>query len=237
MTDLVLPPEAEPAAAERPRVVAFFDLDKTVVGKPAMVAFARPLYRAGFIDRRLVALAAWNHFQFRFARSSPARMERFKAQAMRIVVGWEAERLQAVIRESLPAALAPAVYQGARDLIEGHRAAGRQVWLVTAEPREITEPMVEFLGVDGCISSEAEVGADGRYTGLAHRWVYGPTKAVAIAEEAERRGFDLAGSYAYSDSATDLPMLELVGHPVCVNPDRRLAAVARQRGWDVVRFT
>lgn len=226
----------EPSSGTAPAGAAFFDVDRTVIAKPAMVAFARPLYRAGLINRRLVARAAVNHLRFRFGTVTPERMERFRHIGMRIVAGWEADEVCAIVRRSLPEVLAPFVFDQAVALMRAHQRAGRPVFLVSAEPKEIVDPLVEFLGLDGALASEAVVDDRGRYTGETRAWLYGPGKATAIAQLATTRGLDLAQSFAYSDAATDLPMLEAVGHPVCVNPDRALARVARARSWHTMRF-
>ncbi|MFN8038386.1 MAG: HAD-IB family hydrolase [Acidimicrobiales bacterium] len=233
MSALPLDP-ATPAG--HPRGAAFFDIDKTVSATPAMVAFARPLYDAGLIGKRLVAHAAWQHLRFKARRSNPARMAEIRAAGLEIIRGWDAAEVRRIVERSLPEVLAPAVYDDALALIRAHQRRGDEVWLVSAEPVEIVEPLGAFLGVDGTIGSEATVGSDGRYTGEAATWVYGPDKAVAIRALADRRGLDLAASFAYSDSATDLPMLEVVGHPRCINADRALSRTARRRGWTRLRF-
>jgi hypothetical protein len=110
------------------------------------------------------------------------------------------------------------------------------VYLVSASPEEIVLPLADLLGVDGAICSRGEVDEQGRYTGRMAFYAQGEAKATAMRELAERTGIDLGASSAYSDSATDLPMLEAVGHPVVVNPDRDLARVARERGWEVRKF-
>jgi hypothetical protein len=107
---------------------------------------------------------------------------------------------------------------------------------VSASPEEIVKPLGTYLGVDRVIASRAMVDDDGRYTGEMAYYAYGPNKAVAIREFAEAEGIDLAESYAYSDSASDIPMLEVVGHAVAVNPDRELLKAARERDWEVRRF-
>jgi hypothetical protein len=131
----------------------------------------------------------------------------------------------------------PIVYDEAVELIRSHQAEGRQVFIVSASPEEIVEPLAEYLGVDGLIATRSRVDDEGRYTGEVDFYSYGPYKAEAIQAVAEQQGIDLAGSFAYSDSATDLPMLEVVGHPVAVNPDRELARTAREREWEVRWFT
>jgi hypothetical protein len=130
----------------------------------------------------------------------------------------------------------PIVFDEALTLIRDHQAAGRKVFIVSASPEEIVAPLGRYLGVDAAIASRAQLDAEGRYTGEVEFWSYGPYKAEAMHDVAEREGIDLDASYAYSDSATDLPMLEAVGHPVAVNPDRELARAAKAREWEVRYF-
>ena len=146
--------------------------------------------------------------------------------------GWDRDRVREIVRETLLETIEPIIYAEALELMEEHRRAGHRVYLVSASPEEIVLPLAELLGVDGAISSRAEVDDDGRYTGRMAFYAYGADKAEAMRELAARTGIDLAASTAYSDSATDLPMLEAVGHPVAVNADRPLARVARERGWE-----
>jgi phosphoserine phosphatase len=129
----------------------------------------------------------------------------------------------------------PMVYAEAVELIAGHRAAGRDVVLVSSSGVELVEPIGQLLGVDRVIGTRMSI-ADGRYTGEVEFYAFGETKAAAARELAAREGYDLAGSFAYSDSHTDLPLLEAVGNAVAVNPDRALRRAALERGWPVLRF-
>jgi HAD superfamily hydrolase (TIGR01490 family) len=215
---------------------AFFDLDKTVIAKASMVAFGRPLYREGMVSRWLVARALWSQLVFQHRGADEERMRKFRESALRVTRGWDQARVSAIVRETLTEVIDPIVYDEALDLIRQHQAAGRRVYLVSASPEEIVAPLARYLGVDEAIASRASLDEEGRYTGEVEFYSYGPFKAQAIEQAAAERGIDLAGSYAYSDSATDIPMLEVVGHPVAVNPDRDLARVARQREWEVLQF-
>jgi phosphoserine phosphatase len=132
--------------------------------------------------------------------------------------------------------MAPIIYAEALELFEEHLDAGRKIFLVSSSPIEIVSHLADYLGIDGYIASRSRVDADGRFTGELEFYAYGPHKAAAIRRAAERDGIDLANSYAYSDSITDAPMLEIVGHPVAVNPDRELARLARQREWEIRDF-
>jgi phosphoserine phosphatase len=118
-----------------------------------------------------------------------------------------------------------------------HHEAGRDTWIVSASPHEIVAPLAETLGMTGAIATRGRA-VDGHYTAeLDGPFVYGKGKMEAIIELAADLGYDLANSYAYSDSISDLPMLEAVGHPVAVNPDSDLDDVAHERGWPVVIFS
>jgi phosphoserine phosphatase len=130
----------------------------------------------------------------------------------------------------------PYVYAEALDLMELHRSEGRRIYIVSSSPEEVVRPLARHFGVSGVIATRAEVGPDGRYTGELAFYAYGERKAEAVRAIAERTGIDLAGSYAYTDSATDLPMLEVVGHPVAVNPDKELRKAAEERGWQIRDF-
>jgi HAD superfamily hydrolase (TIGR01490 family) len=124
----------------------------------------------------------------------------------------------------------------ARALIEQHRNAGRETWIVSASPIEIVEPLAIALEMTGGIGTRGEV-EDGVYTGrLAGPFCYGPGKAEAIVAIATERNINLADSWSYSDSMSDVPMMELVGNAVAVNPDAQLSALARSRGWPIVVF-
>ena len=140
------------------------------------------------------------------------------------------------MRETLEQVITPVIYAEALELIEEHKRAGRKTVIISSSPIETVEAIGEHLGVDDVIATPRALDADGRYTGELEFYAYGPHKAEAIREMAVREGIDLARSYAYSDSITDLPMLELVGNPVAVNPDRELARVARDRDWETITF-
>jgi HAD superfamily hydrolase (TIGR01490 family) len=216
---------------------AFFDLDKTVIAKASMVAFGVPFYREGLISRRHVVRALYGHLVYMHLGAGEQKLARIRESVLRLTRGWDQQRVRAIVREALEEVVEPIIYAEAAELIEQHRAAGRRVVIVSASPEEIVQPLAEYLGVDDAIATQAQVDEAGRYTGEMAFYAYGPFKADAINELAEREGIDLAASFAYSDSYTDAPMLEVVGHPVAVNPDRVLLKLARERGWEVRHFT
>jgi HAD superfamily hydrolase (TIGR01490 family) len=216
---------------------AFFDLDKTVIAKASMVAFSGPLHRAGMLTRRTLLRAAWGQLVYAQFGATPAKLAKLRDSVLRLTVGWDQVEIGEIVRETLVDVVEPIVYDEALELIREHQATGRKVFLVSASPEEIVAPLAQYLGVDEAIATRAELDAEGRYTGRTERYCYGPEKVLAIVEVAERDGIDLAASYAYSDSGTDVPMLEAVGHAVAVNPDRELLRAARLHDWEVRRFT
>jgi phosphoserine phosphatase len=144
--------------------------------------------------------------------------------------------VKTIVREALDEVLTPIVYAEALELLDEHHKAGRKTVIVSSSPIETVEPIGEYLGADDVVATRARLDAQGRYTGDLEFYAYGAHKAEAIREMAVSEAIDLAASYAYSDSITDLPMLEMVGHPVAVNPDRELARIAREREWEVRYF-
>lgn len=219
-----------------PIQAAFFDLDKTVIARASMVAFGRPLYHGGLINRRTVLRALYGQLVYLHLGASEHKLERIRESVLRLTKGWNRDRVCEVVEEALEATVEPIIFAEAADLIDWHHEEGRFVVIVSASPEEIVAPLSRFLGADGCIASRSTVDEAGRYTGTMEFYAYGPFKAQAIDELAAERGIDLAGSYAYSDSYTDLPMLEIVGHPVAVNPDRVLLRYAKEHGIEVTNF-
>jgi HAD superfamily hydrolase (TIGR01490 family) len=218
-----------------PAAAAFFDLDKTVIARASMVAMGKPLYRHGMISRWLLLRALWGQLVYLMVGASEEKLARMRDSALRLAVGWDQATISRITREAIEEVIEPIVYAEALALIAEHQAAGRPVFIVSASPEEIVGPLAEHLGIDRWIATRAEV-EDGLYTGKVAFYAYGPHKADAMHVLAEREGIDLEASYAYSDSATDEPMLSAVGHPVAVNPDRELLRTARERGWEVRYF-
>jgi HAD superfamily hydrolase (TIGR01490 family) len=214
---------------------AFFDLDKTIISKSSSLALTRPMYRAGMVSRSQLLRGAYAQLVYLLMGADEKRMDRAKEAMMALSKGWEQTAVEEIVRDVLINLIDPYVYQEALDLIALHKALGREVYVVSSSPEEVVKPLAEHFGVDGIIATRAEI-VDGKYTGNLERYAYAAAKAEAIRELAEERGLDLAGSYAYSDSITDMPMLELVGHPVAVNPDRELRREAEKRGWQIRYF-
>jgi len=214
---------------------AFFDLDKTVISKSSSLALSRPFYRAGLVTRSQLLRGAYAQLVYLMLGADEKRMARAKDGMLALTKGWNRAQVEGVVREALEEVVDPYIYQEALDLIALHRAQGRRVFIVSSSPEEVVRPLAERLGVNDVIATRAEI-VDGRYTGNLEFYCYRERKADAIRETAGEQGIDLAASHAYSDSITDLPMLEAVGQPVAVNPDRELRRLAQQRGWKIRDF-
>jgi HAD superfamily hydrolase (TIGR01490 family) len=222
------------AAGARAKKAAFFDVDKTLLPGSSLYLFARGLYRRGFYSWRDIAWFAYSQFTFRLTGAEGrGGMEAARESALAFVEGKRHDELVRLGHDIVVEVIGPRIYPGMRRVIDAHRLAGDETWLVTAAPRELAAAIARYLGMDGALGTEAEL-EDGVYTGrLLGSVLHGPAKAEAVARLAAERGIDLAASSAYSDSVNDRPLLESVGHPVAVNPDRMLRQLAAERGWPV----
>ncbi|MFH8369214.1 HAD family hydrolase [Streptomyces sp. NPDC018031] len=218
-----------------PRTAAFFDLDKTVIAKSSTLTFSKSFYHGGLINRRDALRTAYTQFVFLAGGADHDQMERMREYLSSLCRGWNVQQVREIVAETLHDLIDPIIYDEAASLIEEHHAAGRDVVIVSTSGAEVVEPIGELLGADRVVATRMVV-EDGAFTGEVEYYAYGPTKAEAIAELAESEGYDLSRCYAYSDSATDLPMLQAVGHPHAVNPDRALRREAVARDWPILTF-
>jgi HAD superfamily hydrolase (TIGR01490 family) len=216
---------------------AFFDLDKTLLPGSSLFPLAREMYRQGYFDMRDIARLAVDQLRFRaVGAEAEAPMERARAASLEAIRGRGRDEVIEVGRAVAREELVPRVYPQAVELISRHKRAGREVYIASSSPEDYIALLADALGADGVVGTKAEV-VGGRYTGeLDGPMVHGPEKAARVKELAAERNLDLSRSFAYSDSINDLPLLELVGNPVAMNPDRRLAVVARRRGYHVLDY-
>ena len=217
------------------RPAAFFDLDKTIIAKSSTLAFSRSFYEGGLISRGSVLRSAYAQFVYLIGGADHDQMEKMREFLSRLIAGWDVDTVRSIVADTLHHIVDPLVFDEAVSLIEEHRLAGRDVIIVSASGTEVVEPIGEMLGADGVVATRLEI-VEGRYTGGIDFYAYAENKAEAIRALAEQHGYDLSRSYAYSDSITDLHMLEAVGHPHAVNPDRELRRQATTRGWPVLVF-
>jgi HAD superfamily hydrolase (TIGR01490 family) len=218
------------------RSAAFFDLDKTIIAKSSTLAFSKPFQAGGLISRRAVLRSAYAQFVYLVGGADHDQMEKMRAFMSQLVGGWDVATVREIVADTLHNVVDPLVYDEAVSLIEEHKALGRDVVIVSTSGTEVVEPIGAMLGADLVVASRLEV-VDGKYTGNIDYYAYAEEKARAITELAQERGYDLERSFAYSDSVTDVPMLEAVGHPHAVNPDRELRKAAIARNWPILVFT
>jgi HAD superfamily hydrolase (TIGR01490 family) len=218
------------------RPAAFFDLDKTIIAKSSTLAFSKPFQAGGLISRRAVLRSAYAQFVYHVGGADHDQMEKMRQFLSALCAGWDVQTVRDIVAETLHNVVDPLVYDEAVSLIEEHQLAGRDVIIVSASGSEVVEPIGEMLGADGVVATQMRI-LDGRYTGEIDYYAYGANKAAALQRLAVEHHYDLSASYAYSDSVTDVHMLEVVGHPYAVNPDRELRREAVARGWPILVFT
>jgi HAD superfamily hydrolase (TIGR01490 family) len=217
------------------RPAAFFDLDKTIIAKSSTLAFSKSFYAGGLISRGSVLRSAYAQFVYLAGGADHDQMEKMREFLSELCAGWDVQTVREIVGDTLHHIVDPLVFDEAVSLMEEHHLAGRDVVIVSASGTEVVEPIGEMLGADAVIATRMQV-ADGKYTGDIDFYAYAENKASAIVELAERNGYDLSRSHAYSDSITDIHMLEVVGHPHAVNPDKELRRQAIARGWPVLAF-
>jgi HAD superfamily hydrolase (TIGR01490 family) len=215
-------------------VGAFFDMDNTLLSAASgrlYLTWLRqtgqlPLYRWAYISGQ-VALYIMGAMTF------PTLISRLMVYAGGTDEA-EAWRMSAVWFDTM---LRHYVADGGRERIRWHREQGHHVAIVSASTPYAVRPIAECLDLgEAYIATELEV-ADGRFTGrIVEPACYGPGKVTRTLAYAAQHAIDLRKSYFYSDSTSDLPLLEAVGHPVAVNPSRKLLKVAKARGWPIAAF-
>jgi HAD superfamily hydrolase (TIGR01490 family) len=198
--------------------------------------FGRAAYKAGLLSRRQLISDGWANLRFRLRGATDDDTRALRDRISTSLAGTRVRDLERLGADVLAGVL-PRIYPQMLALAHEHQDAGRRVYIVTAASQDLASLLAHVLVLDGAVGSQFSEVRDGVYTGRpAGLFVYGSDKARAIRQLAERGGIDLSASYAYSDSESDLPMLQVVGHPVAVNPDRELLGVAREQGWEVLRF-
>ncbi|MGI9099999.1 MAG: HAD family hydrolase [Solirubrobacteraceae bacterium] len=218
-----------------PRHAAFFDLDRTLMAGSSGLHFVRAAYAHGMISRRRLAGDTWRALRFRLWGSTDAGTEKVRARLGSYIEGVHERELRRLAPHVLAGVL-PRLYPQMLHVAYAHQDAGRPIYICTAASHEMAKLLSFVLAFDGGVGSRSEV-LDGVYTGReGGLFAYREGKAQAIRELAAAEGIDLAASYAYSDSESDLPMLRAVGHPVAVNPDSALTRIAHEEGWEILRL-
>jgi len=214
-------------------VGALFDLDNTLIKGSALYHLAGVMVRHGLVDRSEVVRHAGQQVAYRWRGEHLGRLAELRDRVLSFCAGLSVTEVVAVSERVYDERLAARIWPGTRALAECHRRRGEPVWLVTGAPIELAQIIARHLGFTGGLGTVAEV-ANGRWTGrLASEVLHGPAKARAVEALAACFDLDLGGCAAYSDSVNDLPLLDLVGDPHAVNPDRRLRQIAHGRGWPI----
>lgn len=225
-----------PERDDEARGAAFFDLDRTLISGASAYVFGVAAWRNGFVPTGELLRDGLSALLFRLTGGSDERADATRERILRAVAGHREDELATLGDDIVPELLAK-VRPEAANLLEMHAEAERDRYIVSATPQELVGPLADSLELEGAIGTRSRI-VGGEYTGeLDGPFVYGRDKAEAVEKLAAERGYDLRLSYAYSDSSSDIPMLELVGHPVAVNPERSLEEVAHQRGWPIVVFS
>lgn len=226
-------PEAVQTPSER-TVVAYFDVDNTLIRGASAYYVGREAFKRGLISWRDIAVFAWHQFRFLAVGENRAHLASAKERALALVGGQSESALVALAGEIYQTRLLPRLWPETVGLTQEHLAKGHEVWLITATPQAVAQVIADRLGLTGALGTRVQA-LDGIFTGALDGYVlHGEEKAAVAADHAENRGADLAECWAYSDSSNDLPLLNLVGNRVVVNPDARLRAHAMQHEWPVL---
>ncbi|BBX84953.1 HAD-IB family hydrolase [Mycolicibacterium aubagnense] len=228
-------PRQEAESSGPVRTAAFFDLDKTVIAKSSTLAFSKPFFNQGLLNRQAVLKSTYAQFLFLMSGADHDQMDRMRSYLTNMCTGWDVEQVKSIVAETLHDIVDPLVFAEAANLIADHKLCGRDVVVVSASGEEIVAPIARELGAHHSMATRMVV-TDGKYTGDVDFYCFAEGKVRAIEELAAREGYALEHCYAYSDSITDLPMLAAVGHPAVVNPDRALRKEAVARDWPVLTF-
>ncbi len=209
--------------------IAFFDLDKTLISRNSATLWIRQEFVAGRVTP-WQALQAFGYI-VRYSLGAAAMDEPIR-RSITGIAGWPEVEMRARVEAFYEAVVKPILRPGAAAVIESHRAAGERLVLLTSSSDYVSARVANDLRFDDYLCNRFEVDADGRYTGRAVEPLCFGAGKVALAERlAGTIGVRLTDCAFYTDSISDLPMLEAVGRPVAVHPDPRLKRLARQRGW------
>jgi len=233
---LTVPDEPPASAPASTRTAAFFDVDNTVLRGASIFHLAKGLWKRGFFTGGDIAAMLWKQVHFALIGENLVHVAKIREQALTFVAGHTVDEIERIGEEVYDEVMADKIWPGTRALAQSHLESGHDVWLVTASPVEVATVIASRLGLTGALGTVAE-SVDGVYTGrLVGEPLHGASKAVAVEALADQRGYELALCSAYSDSANDIPMLSLVGHPCAVNPDSTLLHHARANSWQVRDF-
>ena len=233
---MTMPEEPQSPPSERP-ILAFFDVDNTLMRGTSLFQLGREAWNKKVITWRDIAPFAWHQMQFIRKGENENHLKSAREKALGLSSGLKQSEVVKLAEGIWQDRIQRRLYPGTVELTQEHVSKGHEVWLVSATPWEIGDLIARKLGLTGALGTRIEA-VDGIYTGqLEGHVLHHERKAEAAKALAVSAGADLSDSWAYSDSRNDIPLLELVGNPVVVNPDAILAHHAHVHGWPILRFT
>jgi HAD superfamily hydrolase (TIGR01490 family) len=232
-TDVPPPTPREPT--DRP-IIAFFDVDNTLLRGASVFQLGKGAFRKGLITVRDILLFGWHQVRFLAVGENGKHMSRARERALELVGGHKVAELTKLSEEIYDRDIQPKLWPETLELAREHQRKGHEVWLISATPLIMGEVIARKLGLTGALGTVIE-HVDGVFTGnLVGSMLHGEEKAVAAAALVKEKGASLADCWAYSDSRNDIPLLTLVGNRTVVNPDVILARHARQEHWNVLQL-
>ncbi|MEZ4266155.1 MAG: HAD family hydrolase [Myxococcota bacterium] len=224
---------SEEAGAAGGEVVAFFDMDLTIVGANTGKLWIRDAFARGEVGVLTMARLMFAVARYRLGVMDPGPL---MTQAVRTLDGVREDAFALRSRRFFDKSVRPHILPLAVDCIRDHEAQGHGIALLSASTNYVVGPLANHLGLEHALCTRLHV-VDGQLTGgIVEPLCYGVGKLAIAREFADARGVRLEDAWFYTDSIHDLAVLEAVGNPVAVNPDPRLERIARRRGWQVLDF-
>jgi HAD superfamily hydrolase (TIGR01490 family) len=229
-------PTDEPLPSTDRPIIAFFDVDNTLLRGASVFQLGKGAFREGLITVRDIAVFGWHQIRFLAVGENGKHMSKARDRALELVGGHSVAELKRLAEDIYERGIAPKLWPETLELAREHQRKGHEVWLISATPLIMGEVIAKRLGLTGALGTLAEE-EDGRFTGrIEGHFLHGEQKAVAAAALVKEKGADLADCWAYSDSRNDIPLLSLVGNRTVVNPDALLARHARHHDWAVLQL-
>jgi len=217
-------------------MAAFFDVDNTIIRGGSAFHIARGLHRRGYLKNRTILRFAWQQAKYMVFGERATQFDQIRSEALSIIKGWSVAEMISIGEEVYDEVISLKIFPGTKGLLDAHLARGHEVWLITASPVEVGRIIARRLDATGALGTLAE-RSGGYFTGgLIGDLLKGEAKAAAASRLAEERGLSLDDSFAYGDSTNDIPLLNSVGFPCAINPERRLRRYAKKRGWAIRDF-
>jgi putative phosphoserine phosphatase / 1-acylglycerol-3-phosphate O-acyltransferase len=213
--------------------IVFFDLDGTIIAENSGIALVRQAYHDGLMSRRNLLKALSLSVLYKLSLWKEDKIIRNMVTWVR---GYREELMTDLSRYVYEKILVPSIHRGAAAEMETHRGKGAKLVILSSSIRHACTEVANHLGMDDIVCSDLEI-AVGSFTGFFKGEIcIGDKKAARLKEYCEKNNCRTGEAWYYGDSFQDLPALSIVGHPVCVNPGRKLKAAARRNGWDITSW-